>query len=995
MALELLTLWGATAAWTCVFKPILEDLAKDVAKGWAKDFASGSLKHVLAGHDEWTKAAGKAAKEFVEQFEQELVGAGETETTCEHYDAPLRRFMADSQVREALGAAVLSPEASVDFALLQRRWDEVAAYRLPNDFSWTRLCRRFQNKVRGILQASAELRAILDSANTDATRVGIQRLAGIDPGFDLTRYRESLITRYGNLKLELMDAGATVPIQLARVFVEQNVRDCQQFNPRHHELPKEHQRLLEKKKEERKELAEKQLKEIQQAYFLQHQRVLEKKQEKDEEPAEEQLKEIQQAYFLQQTRPVMELISDPSRRLLIFLGDPGSGKSVLLQYLALQWANRPVVELTAHPIPLLIELRTYVQKENLGSGQVRNFLEYLERGVGCCAGLDRHHLHAALQRGSAFFLVDGIDEIFDPQTLQAVVNDVAELTHRYPQARFVVTSRVVGYQHETLRDAGFSHFMLQDLEPEQIAAFSDRWHRLAYADATERVWRQTALADAIRRSRSVAELAGNPLLLTLMALLNRQQELPRDRTELYDQASRLLLQNWDASRALQDDPLLADKSFDHRNKQSMLRAIAYRMQTGPKGLAGNAISVDDLKDTLADWLTKQGYQEPRPLADRLIRQLRGRNFILCFLGDDFYAFIHRTFLEYFCAWDLVWRYEKDRAWKLEQLQAETFDAHWQNEKWHEVLRLVAARLEPKFAGQLITSLIAKEDPLFRLRNLFLAAESLSDIHNRSEIAPLDSQLRSLIQQATVFDLPYYYDSSEIPVEVRRRAAVTLALVWVDDLSKEYLSQCAQSSRYSDVRQAAIQELARGWKDNPDTLLILKECARSDEIHEVRRAAIQEVARGWKHDPDTLLYLKERSRTDKHYVVQCAAIQELARGWKDEPDTLLILKERARSDEIYDVRRAAIRELARGWKDDPDILVILKECARSDEHWAVLQTAIQELVRGWKDDPDALSILKARACTDTDNDVRQGAIQELERGWKDDSSVISFLRKLEK
>lgn len=32
-----------------------------------------------------------------------------------------------------------------------------------------------------------------------------------------------------------------------------------------------------------------------------------------------------------------------------------------------------------------------------------------------------------------------------------------------------------------------------------------------------------------------------------MALLNRQQELPRDRTELYHQASQLLLQNWDAS----------------------------------------------------------------------------------------------------------------------------------------------------------------------------------------------------------------------------------------------------------------------------------------------------------------------------------------------------------------------------------------------------------------------------------------------------------------
>ncbi len=31
-----------------------------------------------------------------------------------------------------------------------------------------------------------------------------------------------------------------------------------------------------------------------------------------------------------------------------------------------------------------------------------------------------------------------------------------------------------------------------------------------------------------------------------------------------------------------------------------------------------------------------------------------------------------------------------------------------------------------------------------------------------------------------------------------------------------------------VRSAAVQELARGWKDDPETLPILKERARSDE-----------------------------------------------------------------------------------------------------------------------------------------------------------------------
>lgn len=41
----------------------------------------------------------------------------------------------------------------------------------------------------------------------------------------------------------------------------------------------------------------------------------------------------------------------------------------------------------------------------------------------------------------------------------------------------------------------------------------------------------------------------------------------------------------------------------------------------------------------------------------------------------------------------------------------------------------------------------------------------------------------------------------------------------------------------------LQELARGWKDDAETLPWLKERARSDENDAVRRAAVQELARG--------------------------------------------------------------------------------------------------------------------------------------------------------
>jgi hypothetical protein len=58
---------------------------------------------------------------------------------------------------------------------------------------------------------------------------------------------------------------------------------------------------------------------------------------------------------------------------------------------------------------------------------------------------------------------------------------------------------------------------------------------------------------------------------------------------------------------------------------------------------------------------------------------------------------------------------------------------------------------------------------------------------------------------------------------------------------------------------------------------------------VRLAAIQELARGWKEDPETL---KGRARRDADNRVRFAAVEELARGWKNDPDVAALLKEQA-------------------------------------------------------------------------------------------------------
>jgi len=53
----------------------------------------------------------------------------------------------------------------------------------------------------------------------------------------------------------------------------------------------------------------------------------------------------------------------------------------------------------------------------------------------------------------------------------------------------------------------------------------------------------------------------------------------------------------------------------------------------------------------------------------------------------------------------------------------------------------------------------------------------------------------------------------------------------------------------------VEELARGWRTDPDTLPILKDRVRNDEHGDVRGTAVWVLARGWRTDPETLAFLE--------------------------------------------------------------------------------------------------------------------------------------------
>src|SRR5262249_21050595 len=221
-----------------------------------------------------------------------------------------------------------------------------------------------------------------------------------------------------------------------------------------------------------------------------------------------------------------------------------------------------------------------------------------------------------------------------------------------------------------------------------------------------------------------------------MAILNRTQDLPRDRAELYRQCARLLLHQWKVEAAFATDPELAKASLDFQDKRDLLLQVARAMQSSERGLAGNLISEALLEETLTVALTGVPDLRPGRAARALIEQLRGRNFMLCSAGGRSYAFVHRTFLEYFAAAEIAERFQRAQSLTIEQLKADIF-GHWNDETWHEVLGLLAGMLDARFVGECLEWLIARPDPDGRHRHVLLAARCVGEVRKRHELGPIE------------------------------------------------------------------------------------------------------------------------------------------------------------------------------------------------------------------------------------------------------------------
>ncbi len=594
--------------------------------------------------------------------------------------------------------------------------------------------------------------------------------------------------------------------------------------------------------------------------------------------------------------PVTTLVAE--QPVVILLGDPGSGKSAFLKQYALD-----LLDQAEGPLPIMVPLAAYAQAlQERAALSIEDFAaqHYAAEGL---LGL-KPLFTAARRAGQAVYLLDGLDEV--PGDWRGAIGDrVAALAlDMGADNRLVATSRITGYIPLML--APSSEATLEPFVLEQIEEFVQKWYTIFFeyrGQAGQAEKTAEGLLRTIRENPSVGRLAGNPLTLTMLALLYfaGSADLPRQRVKLYGQVARTLIEDWRKARSLAGMPV----GSAHEELEVLKRVgpLAYWLHDQkPEGLATRA----EIEYLLAR-IEREAHpdEDPLPGVRRFLDQLRGEVGLLSEKGMDQWGFTHLTFEEYFAAREIA-------RWRQSRVEAEVA-RRAPDPRWTEVIRLAMAYIgtesgRTEDATALVEeTILGHADPYepYLHRNLLLAGRVITDDPG------IEPRIGELVARA-LFDL---YRTTEIRIlqvkagevlrEILASKSRTVLLDWLNQLIEERrlverldvfagdADICTSLLPLLDdpdalVREAAVEALSRAdLSDSVVRTALLP--LLSDPVPAVRQATIMVL--GTTRDPA----LREqflRLLADPAPIVQLAAVTvlNLYRG-EDDPaifDTMLSL-----------------------------------------------------------------------------------------------------------
>ncbi|MFJ2702288.1 NACHT domain-containing protein [Streptomyces sp. NPDC087428] len=490
---------------------------------------------------------------------------------------------------------------------------------------------------------------------------------------------------------------------------------------------------------------------------------------------------------------------------LLLRGPAGSGKSTLVQWLAVNAARQTFGGDLAdwnRCVPFVLRLRAFTSDEKLPDPE--DFLR--ATGIPLHGAAPAGWADRLLSEGRALVLVDGVDEV--PMRLRSRTERwLKDLITAYPQARYVMTTRPSAVPDGWLGQQGFVAHSLLPMERDGIRAFIRHWHDAARLECPSPEEREQlnvyekSLRRAVGLRRDLGRLATNPLMCALLCALNRDRrmQLPRARKELYDAALDMLLVRRDTEREIVN---VEGVDLTREEQTALLQRLAYWLIRNGQLQADREEAIG----RVTQWL--QAMPQIRGTAEQVFSHLLIRSGLLREPSPGAVDFVHRTFLDYLGA---------KAAVEARDFGVLVRNAH--DDGWDDVVQMAVGHARVDERRLILHKLLqrSEEEPEHRNRLVLLAASSLD---HAPELHP---DMRSEVQMRTEELLPPLYPedadelakAGELVLELLPRpgtlsegtaaAIVRTASLIGGDAAFEVMAGFRE-----DKRPEVSRQLAQGW-----------------------------------------------------------------------------------------------------------------------------------------------------------------------------------------
>ncbi|MFO0148310.1 MAG: NACHT domain-containing protein [Microcystis sp.] len=354
---------------------------------------------------------------------------------------------------------------------------------------------------------------------------------------------------------------------------------------------------------------------------------------------------------------------------LMVLGDPGIGKSTFLRKVGLE-ALKGNKDSYQHSLtPVLLELKNFKENEI-------NIQALIEEEFKICGFPNvEKNISNKLEKGELLILLDGLDEV-PTANVYNVIEKIQDFVDRHYKNRFILSCRTAA--RTNLRQ--FTDIEIVEFDDQQIQSFIEHWFSSELDRKNETAKNCWELLQK-KEYKSAKELAHTPLLLTFLCwVYDDKQSFPTNRSCLYQDALRILLETWSAEKRLPNRGLVYE-NLSIEQEEILLSEVAYQNFVADKLFLEKREIVKQIKDHL-----KQNLNAPQHLdGEKVLKTIEIEQGILVERARDIYSFSHLTLQEYLTA---QYIYDND-------LIEETVKNYVTETRWQEVFLLVAGLMRGK------------------------------------------------------------------------------------------------------------------------------------------------------------------------------------------------------------------------------------------------------------------------------------------------------------